>query len=149
MSRFLILSALALMVGCSSAASDKWTEGRPKTAPVEGVVTYKGAAVEGASVALNPKGQTGNAAYGLTDAEGKFVLSTFGQQDGAVPGDYIVTVTKKEVETTPNPKDPNGPPLKSVEKSFIPARYSLPSSSKLTATVQDGSENKLTFELKD
>lgn len=149
MPRFLILSALALLAGCGSAASDKWTEGRPKTFPAEGVVTYKGQAVEGATVNFGPTAPAGSAAYASTDAEGKFVLSTFGEKDGAAAGDYTVTITKKQVETTPNPKDPNGPPLKSVEKSFLPARYSNPAASKLTASVKDGGENKFSFELKD
>lgn len=149
MSRFVMLSALALLAGCSSAASDKWTKDRPKTFPAEGVVTYQGKGVEGASVTFASKERTGTAAYSITDAEGKFVLSTFGENDGAAAGDYTVTITKKHVDTTPNPKDPNGPPLKSVEKSLIPAKYASSGTSKLTATVKDGAENKFSFELKD
>jgi hypothetical protein len=149
MSRFLILSALALLAGCSSTASDKWTENRPQTFPAEGVVTYNGQGVAGASVTFAAVERTGVAAYAITDAEGKFSLNTFGDRDGAAAGDYTVTITKKEVETTPNPRDPNGPPLKSVEKSLIPARYASSGTSQLKATVKDGGENKFSFELKD
>jgi len=149
MSRFLILGALAFMAGCTSAASDKWTENRPNTFPAEGAVNFNGRGVEGASVTFVPVDRSGSAAYAITDAEGKFVLNTFGDKDGAVPGEYKVTVTKKSVETTPNPKDPNGPPLKSVEKSAIPARYASSGTSKLTASVKDGAENKFSFDLKD
>jgi hypothetical protein len=149
MSRFVMLSALALLAGCSSAASDKWTKDRPKTIPAEGMATYQGKGVEGASVTFAPSDKNGTAAYAITDAEGKFALNTFGDKDGAVAGDYSVTITKKEVETTQNPKDPNGPPVKSVEKSLIPARYSSSATSKLKATVKDGGENKFSFELKD
>ena len=60
-----------------------------------------------------------------------------------------MTITKKIVETTPNPKDPNGPPVKSVEKSLIPARYASSGKSQLDAVVADGGENQFTFELKD
>jgi hypothetical protein len=144
-----MLSALALMAGCGSAASDKWTKDRPKTAPAEGVVTYQGKGVEGASVTFAPADKNGTAAYAITDAEGKFILNTFGDKDGAAAGEYTVTITKKEVETTPNPKDPNGPPLKSVEKSLIPAKYSSSGTSGLKATVKDDGENKFSFELKD
>jgi hypothetical protein len=149
MSRFLILTALATLAGCGSAASDQWTEGRPKTYPASGVVTYNGQGVEGASVTFAPTDRAGTAAFAITDAEGKFVLNTFGEADGAAAGDYTVTITKKQVETTPNPKDPNGPPLKSVEKSLIPARYASSGTSKLSASVKDGGENNFTFELKD
>jgi hypothetical protein len=149
MSRFLMLSALALIAGCSSAASDQWTKDRPTTFPAEGVVTYKGQGVEGASVTFAPADRNGTAAYAITDAEGKFILNTFDDKDGAAAGDYSVTVTKKHVDTTPNPKDPNGPPLKSVEKSLIPAKYASSGTSQLKATVKDGGENKFSFELKD
>jgi len=149
MSRFVICAALGLMAGCGNPASDQWTKDRPQTFPAEAVVNHGGRGVEGASVTFAPVDRDGTAAFGLTDAEGKVVLSTFGEKDGAVAGDYMVTVTKKSVETTPNPKDPNGPPLKSVEKSLIPARYSSSGTSQLKASVKDGSENKFSFELKD
>jgi len=144
-----MLSVLALLAGCSSAASDKWTKDRPKTFPAEGVVTYKGQGVEDASVTFAPTDRNGTAAYALTDAEGKFALNTFGEKDGAAAGDYSVTVTKKHVDTTPNPKDANGPPLKSVEKSLIPNRYASSGTSQLKASVKDGGENKFSFELTD
>ncbi|QDT54073.1 hypothetical protein Pan44_21000 [Caulifigura coniformis] len=148
MSRFSLCAALALMAGCGGSASDQWTKDRPKTSPAEAVVTHDGRGIEGASVTFAPVGRDGTAAFGLTDAEGKVVLSTFGDKDGAVAGDYMVTVTKKSVDITPNPKDPNGPPLKSVEKSLIPARYSSSGTSQLKATIKDGGENKFTFDLK-
>jgi hypothetical protein len=149
MSRFLILSVFGLLAGCSTSASDQWTKDRPQTFPAEGVVTYQGTGIEGASVTFAPKDRNGTSAYAITDAEGKFVLSTFGENDGAALGDYTVTITKKHVDTTPNPKDPNGPPLKSVEKSLIPAKYASSGTSKLTASMKDGAENKFSFELKD
>src|SRR5690606_8422758 len=97
---------------------------RPKTAQVSGVVTYKGDPVEGANVSLTPKSGSGQGGFALSDKDGKFQVTTFDQNDGAVPGEYSVMISKKTVDTTPNPKDPNGPPLKSVEKSHIPAKYS-------------------------
>lgn len=149
MSRFLISATLLFAAGCTSSSSDKWTEARPKTVPACGVVQYKGRGVEGASVSFVPVDRDGTAAFALSDAEGNFSLSSFGENDGAVAGKYTVTITKKMVETTPNPKDPNGPPLKSVEKSLIPARYASSGTSKLDAVVAESGENKFTFELKD
>ena len=137
-----------LLAGCGGIASDQWTEGRPKTTPAAGVVTLAGRPVEGASVSFVPTDRNGTAAFALTDSEGKFQLSTFGEHDGAVPGPYTVTITKKTVETTPNPKDPNGPPVKSVETSEIPPRYASSGTSKLTATVAEGDENQFPLDLK-
>lgn len=149
MSRALILSTVLLIAGCGGTTTDRWTEGRPKTTPACGVVNYKGRGVEGASVSFVPTERTGTAAFARTDTEGNFSLSTFGENDGAALGQFTVTITKKTVETTPNAEDPNGPPLKSVEKSQIPARYARSGTSKLSATVSDGGENTFRFELKD
>ncbi len=63
---------------------------------VRGVVTLDGQPVEGASVTFSPEEDSGKAAGGLTDSEGVFDLTTFSEGDGALPGDYRVTVTKTE-----------------------------------------------------
>ncbi len=149
MLRTLMLSTTLLAAGCGGSSSDRWTENRPKTIPASGVVTLQGRPVEGASVSFVPADRAGTAAFALTDAEGRFDLNTFSEKDGAVAGQYTVTVTKKSVETTPNPKDPNGPPLKSVEKSDLPVRYASSGTSKLTASVSDSGDNQFQFDLQN
>jgi hypothetical protein len=60
--------------------------------PVSGVVTLDGQPLPQATVTFLPLGQ-GRTASGFTDAEGRFHLSTLEQRDGALPGEYKVTVT--------------------------------------------------------
>lgn len=71
----------------------------PKASPltkVSGVVTLEGVPVEGAKVTY--VSSSGNApAMGVTDPKGKFELTTFDMKtlkstDGALPGEYKVTV---------------------------------------------------------
>ncbi len=150
MSRTLLaLSLILLASGCGGEGGDQWTKDRPKTSPASGVVTYKGQPVDGANVNFTPPSGDGTGAFAMTDAEGKFKLGTFDQNDGAVPGNYKVIVTKKHVETIKNPKDPNGPPVKTEEKSLIPVKYSKLSSTSLEATISEAGPNEFTFELKD
>lgn len=63
------------------------------TVPVRGVVTFSGKPVEGATVAFFREAGQGPAATALTDAHGRFELKT-GENPGAVPGQYAVTVQK-------------------------------------------------------
>lgn len=83
----LALSALSLfIVGCGS--------GTPSTVPVSGTLVFEdGKAVAGASLRfVNALG--GRESSGYTGKDGSFTLSTFSQDDGAIPGDYTVVVTK-------------------------------------------------------
>jgi hypothetical protein len=91
----LIASELLLMTGCSS--------GDFPTAQVTGRVVCEGKGVEGAMVYFEPiKGSSGKDAmagkqgFSFTDAEGKYVISTYepGGQDGAVIGKHRVRVGK-------------------------------------------------------
>lgn len=68
----------------------------PETIPVAGTVTLDGRPVSGAAVVFTP--EAGEAATATTDASGRFSLSTFRLGDGALPGDYRVTVSKTTVE---------------------------------------------------
>ena len=129
-----VIFLACLVTGCGPS--------RPSTIPVAGTVTLDGTAVEGASVMLMPAGE-GQAATGVTDAEGKFTLKTYEPGDGARPGSYKVIVTKKEVTGVLADKDglsggiaPEG----IQEKWFTPQKYSSPDTSGLTAEVNDGME---------
>lgn len=140
------LSALALVFllvgGCGPA--------RPKTAAVKGTVTYKSEPVEGAAVMFQREGA--RPATGQTGDDGTFTLTTFDPNDGAVPGDYTVTITKVEsiAMTTDGdagrepPKSSSGPP-----KSLIPQKYADPKTSGLQETVASPGPNEFEFELVD
>src|SRR3954454_21549000 len=83
--------SLVTLIGCSGAHG---------TASVWGSVLYKAQPVEGATVIFHPKGDNAAAkpAQGKTDSGGHFAVTTYfgpgDQPTGALPGDYLVTVTK-------------------------------------------------------
>jgi hypothetical protein len=83
----LALGACWLLGGCTGAPD------RPATVPVRGSVSYQGKPVAGAAVAFLAKGAP-RPAIGTTDAQGNFRLTTFTADDGAVPGEHLVTVEK-------------------------------------------------------
>lgn len=154
----LLLLCVALVVGCQPAGAD-----RPATFKVTGAVTMDGAPLEGASVMFVPKTPPGNAASGTTDAGGKYALSTFGGDDGAVPGDYFVVIRKYEA-AAPAAAPAGGaaaPAGGEVEqdanfsgavvteegsKNLLPEKYASPATSGFTATVE-AKDNTFDFPL--
>ncbi len=84
-----IFAGLAGVLGCSEQSN------RKPTFPVTGTVHVDGKPVEGIRVelhdskGLDPKQPTYSSAF--TDAEGKFVLSTYDNGDGVPEGDYAIT----------------------------------------------------------
>jgi len=118
------LAVLACLAGCSES----------KTAPVSGRVKLKDgndvSVLKGYSLTFESEdGKT--SAVGDVNADGTFQLSTFGANDGAVPGKYRVAINQP-----PNP-DPDKPPT----KSKLPAKYANLDSSGLTAEIKPGQNN--------
>ena len=119
----LALAVLACLVGC----------GQSKTAPVNGRVRLKDGSdvsvLKGYSLTFEAEGGK-SSAVGELDRDGAFKLSTFGANDGAVPGRYRVAINQ------PNNPDPDKPPT----KSKLPAKYENLDTSGLTAAqmVDDG-----------
>ena len=157
---FLGLLAVSVVSGCSGG-----TEGdadRPARTLVSGKVTYDGNSVEGATVVLVPSSQGGKPATGLTDASGMFKLRTFETDDGALPGEYKVTVTKLKsaAENQVAEDDPNyEPPAEDGSdedgsdgepEHLLPEKYASAESSGLTASIpSEGEVNDLNFDLVD
>lgn len=149
---FLLASGAALLAGCGG--SD-----HPKTVPVIGTVTYQGKPVEAAEVTFFSD-RVPRAAIGTTDSQGKFRLSTFDNNDGAIPGEYVVTITKKKATDTGGAYDPANPGA-SYGKAMtgaavganptaadeLPAKYGSRGTSGLTKSVTDGGPNDFPFEL--
>ena len=89
------LAMFMAVVGCDKAPS-------LPTVPVKGTVTYNGQPVAGAQVGFMPVDiATGKPASGVTDVQGRFTMQTFvgGSKfaNGALTGDYTVTVDKKAI----------------------------------------------------
>jgi hypothetical protein len=137
-----ILAFVALLIALGCAGKDRWQAGRPPIVPAAGVVTHDGQPLAGANVVFLPKSGS-HTAFARTDEQGKFQLTTFDSGDGAVAGDYDVTVTHLVIENDADPRDPEHlPPLHHAEYSLIPEHYYDRAKSGLTATVPPkGSES--------
>jgi hypothetical protein len=142
-----LVAVLALLIALGCATKDHWQEGRPPVAPTAGVVTHDGQPLSGANVVFLPKTGT-HTAFATTDDEGRFQLTTFDENDGAVAGEYDVTVTHLVIENDADPRDPEHlPPLHHAEYSLIPEHYYDRAKSGLTATVPEGGTDSLTIAL--
>jgi len=138
-----VIFLIALMsLGCDNS---------PKLYPASGTVTYQGKPVEGANVSYVPT--TGIQAIGITDANGKFTLTT-GGKPGAAAGKYQVTVIKESsgkatAAMTPEDMKKGQGSGEIKSKALLPPVYASVSTTTLTATVEtDAAKNNATFDLK-
>ncbi|GIX00274.1 MAG: hypothetical protein KatS3mg111_3606 [Pirellulaceae bacterium] len=130
------------------------------TVPVTGQVLVDEKPMEGVAVIFNPVDPNGRAASGITDAEGKFTLTTEVNGDGALPGAYKVAVSKYEStgeEALPKEVDMNDEAsldaiyskldtMKPVEhQPLIDPMYGNANGSGLTAEVTADGENHFVF----
>jgi hypothetical protein len=124
---------VCLLAGCG--------ENRPKTAVVQGTVTYKGKPVPNGSVNFVPA--EGPAATGEIGPDGSYRLTTFRKGDGAVLGTHkVVIVAMQDVSgQAVEARSPLPPPI-------VPVKYTSLATTDLTAEVKD-QENTINFDLKD
>lgn len=126
-----LLFLTLLAAGCGGDSS------RLKTHPVEGFVQFEGRPLPGAFVVLHSKGVTDPkilSAHAKTDASGKFKASTYDADDGAIAGEYSVTVEYQELVQS-DAGFTAGPNL-------LPPKYASPATTDVTIRVAEG-ENKL------
>src|SRR5262245_66458148 len=88
----LLVCAAILFVGCPQAGAKKKV-----CYPVRGELTVAGKPADGATVILQPKEANRDEwsdgyPRATVGADGKFQVSTYGENDGAPAGDYIVLV---------------------------------------------------------
>jgi hypothetical protein len=103
--------------------------GAATTARIDGTVTLDGAPVPNALIAFNPAAGSktaGRLANGKSDASGKFSVSSFKANDGAMPGSYVVT----------------------VDGEGVPDKYKAPDKSDLKVTVEAGKTNTVKLDMK-
>ena len=131
----------------------------PAVAVVSGTVMLDGKPLDGASVVFHPTSSSGLAGTGKTGSDGTFGITTFGAVPGAgaVPGEYVVTISKEEWPEFKEPEDDDPDyerKMAQIEKEMeratptyvTPQAYGDEETSGLTATVSTG-ENKIVFEL--
>jgi hypothetical protein len=140
------LAAGALLVaGCSGSGDGN----HPKTVQVTGTVKYQGQTVEGADVTFNNV-TAGHTATGKTDSAGRFSLSTFGREDGAVPGEQLVAVRRVDViDNTPPDVDVSagGQSVPPTVRWLVPEKFSNIKTSGLKYEVKDGDANDFKIDL--
>jgi len=142
----ILLMCVCVLAGCGGRANDEWTAQRHKVAAVSGVVLLDGQPLEGATVNFFSADREVTA-YGRTNAQGEFQLTTYDAGDGAVAGAHKVTVKKVETITVPNPEDPNLPPISSKETWHTPKRFGSVGTSPLSANVDPGGTSGIKLEL--
>ena len=157
------ITGMLLVSGCGGP------DGRLETFPVSGTVTLDGKPVPNATVTFVPvERESTRPAFGMTDEEGAYVLTTYQQGDGAVAGEFKISVLRREAteaikQATPEQITPSGSedmkgsslyadmmmgrrrPYK-TDKS-IPRRYAKPDSSGLRQTVEPTDGNVFDFSL--
>ena len=123
------------------------------TVPVSGKVTYKGEAVEGATVSFLGEGNE-RPATAVSGAGGDYKLMTL-TYDGAVPGKYSVLVEK--VDTSPEVAKvesmeeaaKRGNQALPKAKRLLPAKYADASTTPLHVEVKPSQSNAINLELAD
>jgi hypothetical protein len=112
--------------------------------PVHGRVALEGKPLTGVVAAFSPterssKGRKAHPAIGVVEADGSFRMTTFRQDDGVHPGEYVVTFTpwRKLVDDGA-----------ASEGEPVPAKYRNLKTSDLTVEVRAGEANTFGFDLK-
>lgn len=133
------LVAVVYLSGCGSDAP------KINTVPVTGRVTYNGQPVAGATVAFIPNNPDGRPAQGVTDEQGVYTLTTYvgpnDQPAGAEPGDYKVTIQKKQPAAGANVpgKPPEGTdPTEMMQKQFDQSKMKPENEEEMRAKMMSG-----------
>ena len=126
-------------IGCGN-------DGKPRRVPVAGVITYNGKPVpEGDVVFVPVDAAKGFRARGKANKNGQFTLTTFDEGDGAVPGEYKVTIfAYRPVE----PKRDGDMIAPRVGLPAVPKKYFDQQTTDLSATVGDDA-TEVQLDLKD
>jgi hypothetical protein len=127
-------ATLTLLIPALLCASCGRADRKP-VYPVRGKVLFDGRPVPQAFVAFHPLNDARADAVrptGRTDKDGWFTLTTYTAQDGAPAGEYAVTVEWRRVVNT---FDEGG---SGYAPNRLPARYSQPTTSRLTVRVSEG-----------
>ncbi len=132
--RFGIVATAVALSGC----------GRPGTAPTaraSGIVLLHGAPADDVRVIFIPK--KGRPAIGDTDEAGRFVLTTFAPEDGAVPGEHRVTISDRKQNWSPE----SG--AAKPEEGRFPKKYQGEGTTPWKVEVKSGENNKFKLEVPD
>jgi hypothetical protein len=129
-----LVAGLALTLSVAGCSSDPDKVGAVRAA---GTVAYKGKPLETGSIQFIP--EKGRSASGAIK-DGKFALTTYDEDDGAVPGRHTVVISAyKEV------KFPGR--VESEQVLIVPERYANAGSSGLTVEIPSGGKQDIELKL--
>ena len=146
---------LAALVGCSGSKSGAF-------ATVSGVVSLNGNPIDGAKVTFHSSVEVdGKTQFfsATTDSSGKYLIASVGKDPGIPAGMYKVTVVKYEGKG-PSVQEgmdagqmdamvsDGGGQAKGGPTNLLPKEYAALSSTKLSATLEVGKNEKVDFALK-
>lgn len=146
LSRPLVWGLALVLAGCGGGDT-------PTTYPVSGVVKYDGKPLANVAITFYPA--EGRPASGRTNEQGKFILTTFSPDDGAVAGEHRVTITPAAADAPVEPgadiiTDASSYAMPDPRKAGIPQEYmdqtETPLQVKIPDDVKDG---EITLEVKD
>jgi hypothetical protein len=134
--RFLAVALVGLVpVACGPSG--------PEMASISGKVTYDGKPVPKGTITFIPVIPAGRNAVGVIGPDGSYSLQTEKPGDGALLGDYTVTISAHDEAVLDYiPATPVKPKL------LAPAKYENPKTTDLKATVKRGA-SPVNFDLKD
>ena len=117
--------------------------------PVSGLVTYQGEPLADVTIIFTPagggaEGAAGKIATGQTDSQGKFTVTTESPGDGAVPGEYTVSILPNTPVPAPDSDeyDYSMPP-----PAPFPEKYMGAASTPFKVTVTKGEEKNFPLEM--
>jgi hypothetical protein len=142
--RYVVLTACLVLAQCGCGGKDRLVK-------LEGMVTLDNEPVEGAIVSFLPDESGGRFAHGITAKDGSFRLTTYKQDDGALPGDYRVTVTlipsddegEGKEEPAADEKTRDGKDMMAAMVRIAAARQKALEKSPIPAIYRDGGQTPL------
>ena len=152
------LAWLLLFVGVLGCGIFGCGKGYPETVEVFGHVTYDGkpiSIVKNCECEINFWPESGRPARGEFAPDGSYRLTSFESGDGAVPGEYRVTIKAVKVHFPGGSAPPTEGAAAAADpvaagrpwlERLIPQRYEGIETSGLTATVEPG-KNEINFDL--
>ena len=146
-----VLSFLAIAVllgGCNKAPGLKGLY------PVKGKLTWDGNPVAGASIMFSPTftGENARAAGAVTNANGEFTIQTLMPDDGVYPGEYLISVSKRELDKVYTEEELAAAAAKNISlptsaHHVLPTKYANGETSGFKVTVVAGKNEPLLLEM--
>jgi hypothetical protein len=141
---------LTIMSGCGGE------DDIGKRYSVSGKVTYKGEPVPKGIVTFTPEdSKSGRPAAATIQSDGSYTLTTLPTSpgDGALPGNYLVSIAASDVDISATQGKPGGMYrvdiiTKAPRKDFVPRKYGNANKSGLKAEVK-AETNRFDFDLQD